>query len=500
MSDVGFLPNDPVAISLINEGVEMALLGAILHDNRYYARATAAGLDEGHFASRLHGVIFREMGRLIEASQIADPLTMRTMFADDQDMAQVGGVKYLLDLAMAVPASINTRSYAEQIVDLARRRRIVLAGRRAEREAVRLIDPTPIGKIAAQAEEAIALALAGSGIVRSRPVRFKDGLAEWRADIDRATGQEVGWVPGLPTSIKALDTMIGGLQGGHLIIVGGRPGMGKSALLAQMLWSIATVPHEGDVHTGVLFTAEMPRVQMIARFAANETGVSAKRQREGGLSIAAREDLLLWERQMAAAPLFIDDGARPTMAHIRSSCERLKREERLSLVGIDYMQLMGGLGDDRVRGLSEAAREMKAMAVELEVPVIALSALSRALEGREDKRPILADLRESGGIEAEADVAIFLYRGELYLREPAPVRNRESMEQTAARMAAYETERAVSAGKIELIVAKNRMGPTGTVTCAFDGAAGRIRDLIDLQGGNLFNRAHPVRRDLADNF
>jgi replicative DNA helicase len=473
-----------------NIEAEQALLGAILVNNAAYERVSGFLLKD-HFAEPVHGRIFAAIGKLIERGQIANPVTLKTLFDQDGALQEIGGAQYLARLAASVVTIINAVDYGHAIHELHLRRQLITIGEDLVNDAyTHDLERDAPQQIETAEQRLFELATVGEfdGGFRA----FKDSLKEAIQMAERAY-QRSGRTTGISTGYVDLDKLLGGLHPADLVVIAGRPSMGKTALATNIGFNAARAfrgEQRPDGSTGAadgarvgFFSLEMSSEQLATRILAEESGISSNEIRKGEVS---KDDLYRFieaSNQIASKPFYIDDTPALTIAGLRTRARRLKRTSGLDLLIIDYLQLLRGSGDgrqdNRVNEISEITRGLKTLAKELEVPVIALSQLSRAVEQREDKRPMLSDLRESGSIEQDADVVMFVYREEYYLARGEPGRRpEESDEKYNERYERWHNRLKEKNGEAELIIAKQRHGPIGTVTLRFDHVTTRFEDYV----------------------
>lgn len=466
-----------------NTEVEQALLGALLVNNRSLEKVSEY-LRPEHFYTAVHGKIFEAISKFVERGQDASPITLRQFFDKENDLAQVGGGQYLNDLAAHVVSVVNVEDYGRTIYEMHLRRALIALGEDTVNDAYdHNIDINATQQIE-QAEKRL-FDLATAGDYRSGPVTFGSSLAKAIQQAELAYQRE-GQITGITTGLIDIDKKMGGLQRSDLIILAGRPAMGKSALATNMAFNAArayleTGGKEGAV--GVLFSLEMSSEQLSARILADLTSVASDKIRRGEVKDTDFVKFVEASQKLGSVPLFIDDTAALTLGAIRTRARRLKRQHNLGLIVIDYLQLIQGSGrgaaaENRVLEISEITRGLKALAKELEVPVLALSQLSRAVESRDNKRPMLSDLRESGSIEQDADIVMFVYREQYYLEKDAPAqRPEESPDKFAQRHDDWLKRMEQAHNVAECIISKQRHGPTGTVKLFFDGEFTRFSNL-----------------------
>ena len=463
-----------------NLEAEQALLGAILINNDAFDRVSDF-LKPEHFSEELHKRIYDVASQLIRAGKVATPITLKT-FLGETDLGGITIPQYLARLAAEATAIINTEDYGRTVYDLATRRDLILIGEDIVNGAYDApVDVSPREQI--EEAERKLYSIAESGRYDGGFQRFSDALTT-AVDMAAKAFERDGGLSGVATGMSDLDRMMGGLQSSDLVIIAGRPGMGKTALATNIAFNIAkayefrTKPdgnHE-TVNGGIVgfFSLEMSAEQLATRIIAEQAQVAGYKIRRGDITEQDFHRIAEAAREMQQTPFYIDQTGGISIAQLTARARRLKRQRGLDLLVVDYLQLLSGSksrGDNRVQELTEITTGLKALAKELNVPVVALSQLSRQVESRDDKRPQLSDLRESGSIEQDADVVIFVYREEYYLKNKQP---REGTEEFLAWQ--QDMERAY--GRAEVIIGKQRHGPTGTVELAFEGEYTRFSNLV----------------------
>ncbi|MGF1560757.1 MAG: replicative DNA helicase [Geminicoccaceae bacterium] len=469
-----------------NLDAEMALLGAIMTNNEAYHRV-ADFLRAEHFYLPVHQRIFEHCTRLIGRAQLADPVTLRLLFEQDADLRAHDGAAYLSRLAIAAESIVNADAYGREILDLSMRRDLIGIG---EDSVNRAYDPATSDSAQEQIEatEKALFDLAQEGESRGEFRNFVDVLHSAVDMIEGAFKLDEA-ITGVPTGLRDLDEKLGGLQPSDLLILAGRPSMGKTALALTIAANAAAHPARGpaakhckgeNFAVGV-FSLEMSAEQLAMRLIAAKTGFSSDDLRKGKLRDQDFTKVVQACTELGASPLYIDDTPALSIAAVRTRARRMMRQHGLALIVVDYLQLLSGSGrnsqQNRVQEISEITQGLKAIAKELDVPVMALSQLSRAVEQREDKRPQLADLRESGSIEQDADVVMFVYRDEYYQERAEPKqRAEESVERFRERYEGWSKRFEESRNRADVIIAKQRNGPIGNVRLAFYGELGRFAD------------------------
>lgn len=466
-----------------NNEAEQALLGAILVNNRSHERVSDF-LRPEHFANAAHGRIYEACARLIERGQIASPVTLKGIFDQDEALRELGGAQYLVRLAASVVSVINAEDYAREIRDCFLRRELIEVGEVIINEA---FDRTLDSPATQQIEEAEArlFNLAEDGSAEGGFVDFSLALSNSVSMVEAAYKRD-GGLAGLSTGLIDIDNLLGGLHPSDLLILAARPAMGKTALATNIAFHVAMAGLKDPTHEKqpvAFFSLEMSSEQLATRILAERTEISSEKLRRGMLTDDDFGHLVDAVQDLERVPLFIDDTPALPISTMRTRARRLKRQHGLSLIVVDYLQLMRpGVGtrpDNRVQEISAISQGLKAIAKELEVPVIALSQLSRQVEQREDKRPVLADLRESGSIEQDADVVMFIFREEYYLQKAEPVQRADEHDEKFHERHEQWQERCEKAyGKAEVMVSKQRHGPTGTVTLHFEGATTRFSNYV----------------------
>jgi replicative DNA helicase len=462
-----------------NLELERAVIGVILVHNEAFDRV-ADILQPEHFYEGVHRKIYEVASQLIRSGKIATPITLK-MFLSELDLGGMSAAQYLTRLAAEATTVINAVEYARAVRDLALRRNLILVGEEITATAFDTpADVTPRHQI--EDAERKLYSLAEAGRFEGGFQRFDEALAH-AVDMAAKAFERAGNLSGIATGLSDLDRMMGGLQRSDLIILAGRPGMGKTALATNIAFNIAKayraeVSPDGRraaLDGGIVgfFSLEMSAEQLATRIIAEQSGVASYKIRRGDIQQQDFEKVVESSRQMQAAPLYIDQTGGISIAQLAARARRLKRQRGLDLLVVDYIQLLSGSskkGDNRVQEVTEITTGLKALGKELDVPIIALSQLSRQVESRDDKRPQLSDLRESGSIEQDADVVMFVYREEYYLKNRQP---REGTEEFIKWQA--EMERAH--GRAEVILGKQRHGPTGTVELQFDAEITRFGNL-----------------------
>lgn len=429
-----------------SQEAEQSVLGSILMDPDAVSTA-AENLKAEDFYDPKHKEIFEAVLDLYEKRQPVDLVTVKTRLESRGTLETAGGIKYLSQIASAVPNSVYVRQYVRIVRERALYRRFIKLGNKILTES--FSTETPIEDLPENVEKEVF------GILQNRGsedfTHIRDLLVHSFDDIERIA-KSGGEIPGISTGYIELDQKLAGLHPSDLILIGARPSMGKTALGLNLVQNAAVRGGK----TCAVFSLEMSKEQVANRLLAAESRVNMEHIRTGQMTDADWESIVDALGPLSESGIYVDDTGGITISEIRSKCRKLKIEHGLDLIMIDYLQLMSGSGrssDNRQQEISEISRGLKMLARELNVPVIALSQLSRALEQRADKRPMMSDLRESGAIEQDADVIMFIYRDEYYHPDTE--------------------EKNVS----EIIIAKQRNGPVGTVKLRYDGPFTRFENL-----------------------
>ncbi len=453
-----------------NYEAEQALLGALLANNQAFEKVSEF-LKPQHFADPIHAKIYETLSKLINRGHVADVITLKNYFEQDGALKEVGGHKYLIKLADSASPLTNADYYAQYIYDKFLRRELIATGYDIVNNAnTEDIDSNALEQI--EIAEKKLFELSNLGEHERGFINFAEALKNSLTHIEAAF-QNDGKISGLPTGLDALDTKTGGLNNSDLIILAGRPAMGKTALATNIAYNVADyMRHNNKLspkNKGVaFFSLEMSADQLASRILSTETQTSGHNMRTGNINKTEFNKIAEAVKDLELLPLYIDDTPGLTINNIRTRARRLKRNQGLGLIVIDYIQLISGQskrGDsNRVQELSEISRGLKILAKELEVPVIALSQLNRGVEQRDDKRPIMSDLRESGSIEQDADIVMFVFRENYYIENEEPKqRNNETPEHFSLRVESWNKRRVETKNIAEVIIGKQRHGPIGTV-------------------------------------
>ncbi|PWE34412.1 replicative DNA helicase [Maritimibacter sp. 55A14] len=464
-----------------NIEAEQQLLGAVLTNNDIYDRIAAIVRAE-HFYDPVHARIFEVAAQRIQKNALASPVTLKAFLEEDEGLAELGGPSYLVRLAGASISAFAARDYAQMIYDLAIRRELMALGQDIAARAGRVdVESDPKDQIV-EAEQKL-YKLGEEGKSETGFQSFLKAVTD-AVNVANAAYQRDGGLAGVSTGLTDLDKKLGGLHRSDLLILAGRPSMGKTSLATNVAFNIArayrkgALPdgREGAVEGGVVgfFSLEMSAEQLAARILSESSEVPSEQIRRGDMTEAEFRRFVEAAKTLEACPLYIDDTPALPISQLAARARRLKRTHGLDALFVDYLQLVrpATAKDSRVNEVSEITQGLKAIAKELDIPVVALSQLSRQVENREDKRPQLSDLRESGSIEQDADVVMFVFREEYYKEREKPgdhdldamVKWQEAMESVH--------------GKAEVIIGKQRHGPIGAVELSFEGQFTRFGNLV----------------------
>ena len=453
-----------------NIDAEQALLGALLVNNEIFDKINHI-LKPQHFFDPVHQRIYEICAEKISRNSLASPVTLKTYFQDDIGIKELGGVAYLAKLAASAISFYASTDYANLISELSLRRSLINLGREiSEKASVMTVDES--------AEEQISNAelrlynIADKGNATTGFTHLLSASKE-AIEIANKAYQQEGGVSGISTGLIDLDKKLGGLHQSDLLIIAGRPSMGKTSLATNMAFSIANtfeqkIEEDGSktlINGGIVgfFSLEMSSAQLATRILSENSKVPSDKIRRGDLSEDDFRNFIEAAKNLDKCPLYIDDTAALSISTLAGRARRLKRMYGLDVLFVDYLQLIrpSNNRDSRVNEISEITQGLKSIAKELNIPVVALSQLSRQVESREDKRPQLSDLRESGSIEQDSDVVMFIFREEYYKEREKPD------EHDVESFLKWQEDMSRLHGKAELIIGKQRHGPIGTVELSF---------------------------------
>jgi replicative DNA helicase len=470
----------PVRTLPHNIEAEQALLGALLINNEAFYRVQDF-LEPKHFFEPINGEIFELISRFVRLNKTATTVTLKSFLPGDLNIEGLTLDQYLARLAAEATTIINAEDYARLIYNLSVRRALIEIGGDIVNLAYDApVEATPASHI--EDAERKLYEVAETGRYDSGFQNFEKALTK-AVDLTAAAYKRDGKLSGLATGLRDLDSKMGGLQSSDLIILAGRPGMGKTALATNIAYNVSKAwqgeqradGHMKTVNGGIVgfFSLEMSAEQLATRIIAEQASIPSNKMRRGDITEDDFETIKNKMIEIQHLPLFIDETGGVSVAQLAARARRLKRQRGLDLIVIDYIQLMQGSTrramEGRVQEVTEITTNLKALAKELNVPILALSQLSRQVENREDKHPQLSDLRESGSIEQDADVVLFVYREEYYLITKEPRAGTPEHEK-------WQREMEDLHGKAEVIIGKQRHGPTATVSLQFDAQVTRFSD------------------------
>ncbi len=475
-----------------NIDAEQALLGILLLNNEAYDRI-ADFLRIEHFYDPVHGRLYEAIGKLIVNGNLASPVTLRNYLEHDEGLKQLGGASYLGRLTTSATTISHAKQYGQTIYDLALRRMLIEIGQDLSFNAQHAEIDLPPKQQIEDTEKALYDLAENDSASAAGFMGFDNSL---KGAIDTITNakERAGQLSGLETGFHGLDHLLGGLQKSDLLILAGRPAMGKTSLATNIAFHIAqrhmnakrvgNVTHKDDgsviVNEGGVvgfFSLEMSAEQLASRILSEQARVESSFMRNGKLHDEDYHRLADAARDLSEMPLYIDQTGAIPVSTLAARARRLQRQHGLDVIIIDYLQLISGTNsnrgsENRVQEISYITQSLKALAKELNVPIVALSQLSRQVETRDNKRPMLADLRESGSIEQDADVVMFVYRGEYYLEKEKPDEGTDEFMKWQEKMSAIF-------GRAELIIGKNRHGPVSTVDLSFEKKFTRFNNLAE---------------------
>ncbi len=472
-----------------NLEAEQGLLGLLLVDNGQLEHISDF-LRPEHFYQPAHQRIYDAVLKIIDRGQSANAVILKGYFDKDEGLSGVGGSDYLFALQNDTPLINDARDYARTVYNLHMRRQIIGLGSDMVNEAHEQKLEVEVDDMISQAEARL-FTLAETGTSQTGFITLKSSVMTAIEIAEKAFHADTN-VTGVTTGLRDLDQKLGGLHNSDLLILAARPSMGKTSLAVNIAYNAAKAYVDSNTKAGGrvgFFSLEMSSDQLATRILADESGISGDSIRKGDIKEAEFRRFIEASQKMSQIPLYIDDTPALSISAVRTRARRLKRQHGLDLLVIDYLQLLRGTGskqgvENRVLEVSEITRGLKAIAKELAIPVIALSQLSRAVEQREDKRPMLSDLRESGSIEQDSDVVMFIYRNEYYLSRAEPERKPgEDDSKFNDRYEEWQKMLGESANVAEIIIAKQRHGSIGTVKTFFDSSITRFSDLDTRYGG-----------------
>ena len=479
-----------------NIEAEIALIGCLLWDNRNYEKISDF-LSETHFVDSSHQIIYKKIKELLDKNILVSPITLKNYLSENEFGADI--TKYLSQIKDSSPSTQNTLQYAKIIYELHIKRALIGIGQNIIHETHDQ-DADNTGEYLIENAENDLYNLSKTGSADRKYTKFGDSLKGAVNIINEAYKRE-GKIAGIASKLKDLDNKLGGLHKSDLIIIAGRPSMGKTALGTNIAFNVSKnfnqiVDEFGnkkliDGGKVAFFSLEMSSEQLATRILAEQTKISGDKMRKAELSKDDFKKIAKATSELEDLNLFIDDNPILTIASLRARARRLQRLHGIDLIIIDYLQLMSSVNksknESRVQEISEITRGLKAVAKELNIPIIALSQLSRQVEQREDKRPQLSDLRESGTIEQDSDVVMFIFRESYYLERMEPVKKpEESEEKYQERTSRWQELCEKAHNTAEIIIAKQRHGPIGTIKTHFESNYTKFSDLNNKDYDNIF--------------
>jgi replicative DNA helicase len=453
-----------------NIEAEQTILGSILENNELFDEITDE-INEGHFHDTIHQKIYKIISNLISKGLLANPVTIKNFFNNNEELTEIGGVEYLLKLTKVSTTKNQIKHYSKLLSDLYIRRQLIkISEETLEDSKNKELEIT--GTNILENTERKLFEIAERGEFQRSFVTFKDALKE-TIDMATAAYKNDQGIVGVPSGLTDLDDRLGGLHKQDLIIIAGRPSMGKTALATNIAFNAAENIQKKNKKTSVaFFSLEMSSEQLSTRILSEQSRIKSNDIRRGKINQEDFEKFIEASKNLENLPLHIDDTPAITISALSNRARRLKRKQGLDLIVIDYIQLMKSSGyriEGRVLEIAEITQGLKALAKELDVPVLALSQLSRQVEQREDKKPQLSDLRESGSIEQDADVVMFVFREQYYLEKQEPKLG------TAEHVEWQEKMNQVH-NQAEIIIGKQRHGPTGLIKLEFESAFTKFKD------------------------
>ena len=457
-----------------NIEAEQGLIGAILINNEiFYDISDVIKID--NFYEPVHRVIFEVISKLLSQGQIATPITLKSYFEVEKNLEEIGGFNYLARLANSAVSLDYAKNYAQIIYDLSVRRGLFELGGKVQHNAIENNLDTKPDDIIEETERDL-YQISEKGSMRQHVKTFENSLSE-AIELARKAFEKDSSVVGLSSEFRDLDAKLGGFHPSDLIIIAGRPSMGKTSLATNIAFNIAKNAEKSqEKNSSVLFfSLEMSSEQLARRILSEQAKISSNDIRKGNLTENDLDNLVSVSKNIIEIPLFIDDTPAVNISTLASRARRLKRTNGLGVIVIDYLQLVRpgktSRNESRVLEISEITQGLKALAKEMNIPIIALSQLSRQVEQREDKKPQLSDLRESGSIEQDSDVVMFIYREEYYLEKNAPAPG-------TAEFIEWQQKMDEIHGQADLLIMKQRHGPTGNIKLSFDSKFTRFGNFI----------------------
>ena len=452
-----------------NLEAEQTVIGSILVSNEIYDEIT--DINEDFFYNPINKKIFRVINNLMQKGLLANPITLKNFFSNENELNEIGGSEYLIKLTKFSTSKLQIKYYTNLLHDLKIRRNLIEISKQILEDSANKNSEINSEQIIEGAEKKL-FDIAERGKFNKSYIEFKEALVQTIAMASSAYKNEEGIV-GVPSGLKDLDDRLGGLHKQDLIIIAGRPSMGKTALATNIAFNAAKIIRNREKNSSIIFfSLEMSSEQLSTRILSEQARIKSNDIRRGKINQDDFEKFIETSKSLENLPLFIDDTPAITISTLSNRARRIKRLHGLELIVVDYIQLMKSgnyRNDGRVQEIAEITQGLKALAKELDVPILALSQLSRAVEQRDDKKPQLSDLRESGSIEQDADVVMFVYREEYYLEKLEPrVGTAEHVE--------WQEKMNLVHNLAELIIGKQRHGPTGIIRLEFESAFTKFKD------------------------
>ena len=453
-----------------NIEAEQTILGSILANNEIFDEITDQ-LDESYFFDPIHRKIYKIIANLISKGLLANPVTIKNFFNSKEELIEIGGIDYLVKLTKVSTTKNQIKYYSQLLSDLYIRRQLINISEETLEESKNK-DLEISGTNILENTERKLFEIAERGEFQRSFVTFKDALKE-TIDMATAAYKNDQGIVGVPSGLTDLDDRLGGLHKQDLVIIAGRPSMGKTALATNIAFNASLNIKKNNLKTSVaFFSLEMSSEQLSTRILSEQSRIKSNDIRRGKINQDDFERFIEASKNLEMLPLHIDDTPAITISALSNRARRLKRKEGLDLIVIDYIQLMKSSGyrnESRVLEIAEITQGLKALAKELDVPVLALSQLSRQVEQREDKKPQLSDLRESGSIEQDADVVMFVFREQYYLEKQEPKPGTAEHVEWQEKMSQIHNE-------AEILIGKQRHGPTGVIKLEFESAFTKFKD------------------------
>ncbi len=455
-----------------NIEAEQAVIGSILVSNDIYDEVSPI-IDSQKFFDPIHVKLYETIEKLIAKGLLVNPITLKNHFDNDEGLKELGGQEYLIKITKFSTSVKQAVDYASIVQEMHVRRELIKISESVLDQANTDNDVSSTGEEIIQNAEKSLFDLAERGHFNQSIMKFESALKQ-TIDMAKSAYQNEDGLVGVPTGLTDLDSRLGGLHKQDLIIIAGRPSMGKTALATNIAFNAAkSIEKKGSKSAVAFFSLEMSSEQLSTRILSEQAKIRSNDIRRGKVSEKEFEQFIETSKNIHALPMFIDETPAITIAAISNRSRRIKRKFGLELIVVDYIQLMRSnrkMEFNRVQEISEITQGLKALAKELDVPVLALSQLSRAVEQRDDKKPQLADLRESGSIEQDADVVMFVFREAYYLERKEPTLG--SIEHAEWQQKMDEISRLA-----EILISKQRHGPTGNVKVEFEAQYTKFKDL-----------------------